>query len=97
MSHDPAGTDETPTTASSDASEVSTPPGVTGAEDRSQPGLAEDTGLHDEPAADSAEDSHGGTIDVDDEQPGPSAASERTEETAVQQENTEASTEQPSQ
>ncbi|ROR90107.1 hypothetical protein [Nocardioides aurantiacus] len=93
-------TDETDTTepaASTEAPEVSTPPGVTGAEDRSQPGLAEDTGLRDEPAADSAEDSHGGTLDVEDEQPGPSAASEGTEETAEQRENTEASTEQPSQ
>ncbi|WP_445257218.1 hypothetical protein [Nocardioides aurantiacus] len=81
-------------TSSDDEQAVSTPPGVPAQEDRSQPGLAGDEGRRDEPAADSAEDAHGGTLDVEDEQPDPDTT---TEETAEQRENTEASTEQPSQ
>lgn len=73
---------------------VSTPPGVPERQDPGQPGLAVDSGRTDEPAPDSAEDTHGGTLDVDDEQPDPDTS---TEETAEQRENTEASTEQPSQ
>lgn len=45
-------------------------------------------------AAGSAEDAEGGTIPIEDEQPDPAVGSE---ETAEQRENTEASTEQPSQ
>lgn len=74
--------------------DVSTPPGVPERQDPDQPGLAVDNARTDEPAADSAEDSHGGTLDVGDEQPDPDTS---TEETAEQRENTEASTEQPSQ
>lgn len=73
--------------------DVSTPPGVPEREDRSQPGLAADTRT-DQQAADSVEDSHAGTIDVQDEQATPDT---RSEETPEQRENTEASTEQPSQ
>lgn len=92
---DPAVTPtHAPGSASDDAHEVSTPPGVPAQEDPEQPGLAEGGGMADRPAPDSAEDAHAGTLDVDDEQPDPDASSE---ETAVQRENTEASTEQPSQ
>ena len=74
-----------------------TPPGGPQRQDSAGSGLVEgDTGSG-EQAADSVEDAHGGTIDVEDEQPDPSPASERSEETAEQRENTEASTEQPSQ
>lgn len=91
MSDDTPGTPADPDDA---GQAVSTPPGVPEHEDRSQPGLANDEGRPDRPAPDSAEDEHAGTFDVDEEQPDPDTSSE---ETAVQRENTEASTEQPSQ
>ena len=80
-----------------DGPEVSTPPGVP--EDGDGPGLAAG-GQGTEPPAGSEGSgastgaSSGGTIAVEDEQPDPDTTSE---ETAEQQENTEASTEQPSQ
>ena len=70
-----------------------TPPGGPQRQDASGGAQAGDTGAGRE-APDSVEDQHGGTLDVDDEQPDPDTTSE---ETAEQRENAEASTEQPSQ
>ncbi|SDS36442.1 hypothetical protein SAMN04488570_1718 [Nocardioides scoriae] len=83
-----------------DGPEVSTPPGVP--EDGDGPGLAAGGQGTEPPAGHEASgdegpatgSTSGGTIAVEDEQPDPDTTSE---ETAEQQENTEASTEQPSQ
>lgn len=83
-----------PASPQEEGADAPTPPGGPQRQDAAGGGLAAgDLGAGEE-AADSVEDAHGGTIPVDEEQPDPSHASE---ETAAQQENAEASTQQPSQ
>lgn len=72
-----------------------TPPGGPQRQDAAGPGLvAGDKGLG-ETAADSVEDEHGGTIPIDQEQPGGSTDDEA--EDSLQEENAETSLDQPSQ
>ena len=72
-----------------------TPPGGPQRQDAAGPGLvAHDEGVG-ETAADSVEDEHGGTIPIDQEQPGGSTDDQA--EDSLQEENAETSLDQPSQ
>lgn len=82
-----------PASPQEEGADAPTPPGGPQRQDASGGVAAGDTGSG-RTAADSVEDQHGGTIDLEDEQPDPDTGSE---ETAEQRENAEASTEQPSQ
>ena len=71
-----------------------TPPGGPLRQDAAGPGLdAQDKGVG-ETAADSVEDQHGGTIPIDQEQPG---SADVQAEDSLQEENAETSLDQPSQ
>lgn len=71
-----------------------TPPGGPQRQDTAGPGLvAQDEGVG-ETAADSVEDEHGGTIPIDQEQPG---SNDDQAEDSLQEENAETSLDQPSQ
>lgn len=81
-----------PASPQEDGPDAPTPPGGPQRQDAADPVPPSDTGQG-ESASGSAEEA-GGTIDIEDEQPSPEPA---TQETPRQQENAEASTQEPSQ
>lgn len=82
-----------PASPHEEGADAPTPPGGPQRQDAGPGAAPGDTGVG-RTAEDSVEDQHGGTIDLEDEQPHPDPGSE---ETAEQRENAESSTEQPSQ